>query len=54
MEQKKKIIITVIVIPFIIGLAVNFVYDKIKNHSSSANRKSGLEFEFKVKFKFFK
>ena len=30
MEQKKKIIITVIVIPFIIGLAVKFVYDKLK------------------------
>lgn len=25
-----------------------------KNHSSSANRKSGSEFEFKVKFKFSK
>ena len=35
-------------------LATNYIYDKIKNHSSSANRKSGLEFEFKVKFKFFK
>lgn len=29
-----------------IGLATNYIYDKIKNHSSSANRKSGLEFEF--------
>ena len=37
-----------------IGLATNYIYDKIKNHSSSANRKSGLEFEFKIKFKFFK
>ena len=37
-----------------IGLATNYIYDKIKNHSSSANRKSGVEFEFKVKFKFFK
>ena len=37
-----------------IGLITNYIYDKIKNHSSSANRKSGLEFEFKVKFKFFK
>ena len=30
-----------------IGLITNYIYDKIKNHSSSANRKSGLEFEFK-------
>ena len=37
-----------------IGLATNYIYDKIKNHSSSANRKSGLEFEFKIKFKFIK
>ena len=37
-----------------IGLITNYIYDKIKNHSSSANRKSGLEFEFKIKFKFFK
>ena len=37
-----------------IGLITNYIYDKIKNHSSSANRKSGLEFEFKVKFKFSK
>ena len=37
-----------------IGLVTNYIYDKIKNHSSSSNRKSGLEFEFKVKFKFFK
>ena len=50
MEQKKKIIITVIVIPFIIGLAVKFVYDKIKNHSSSRNRKSGFELDVKIKF----
>ena len=37
-----------------IGLATNYIYDKIKNHSSSANRKSGLEFELKIKFKFLK
>lgn len=35
----------------LLGLATNYIYDKIKNHSSTANRKSGLEFEFKVKFK---
>ena len=31
-----------------IGLTTNYIYDKTKNHSSSANRKSGLEFEFKI------
>lgn len=35
----------------LLGLATNYIYDKIKNHSSTANRKSGLEFEFKIKFK---
>ena len=39
---------------FFIGLITNYIYDKIKNHSSSTNRKSGLEFEFKVNFKFSK
>ena len=37
-----------------IGFITNYIYDKIKNHSSSTNRKSGLEFEFKVNFKFSK
>ena len=37
-----------------ISLTTNYIYDKIKNHSSSANRKSGLEFEFKINFKFLK
>ncbi len=37
-----------------IGLIANYICDKSKNHSSSANRKSGFEFEFKMKFKFFK
>ena len=50
MEQKKKIIITVIVIPFIIGLAVNFVYYKIKNHSYG--NKGGFQVEFNIKVKF--
>ena len=36
------------------GLISSYIYDKIKNHSSSTNRKSGLEFEFKLKFKFTK
>lgn len=51
MELKKKII-SIIVIPFIVGLAVNFVYDQVKSHSSSANRKSGYEFEFNFEIKF--
>ena len=34
-----------------IGFITNYIYDKIKNHSSSTNRKSGLEFEFKVNLK---
>lgn len=53
MELKKKVIIgitTAIVIPFIIGLAVNFTYDKIKNHSNA--NKSGFEVEFNLKVKF--
>ena len=37
-----------------IGLITNYIYDKIKNHLSIGRRKSGLEFEFKLKFKFTK
>ncbi|WP_154658904.1 hypothetical protein [[Clostridium] dakarense] len=37
-----------------IGLSTNYIYDKIKNHLSIGRRKSGLEFEFKIKFKFTK
>ncbi len=37
-----------------IGLITNYIYDKIKNHLSIGRRKSGLEFEFKLKFKFSK
>ena len=37
-----------------IGLVTNYIYDKIKNHLSIGRRKSGLEFEFKIKFKFYK
>ena len=37
-----------------VGLITNYIYDKVKDHSSNANRKSGLEFEFKIKFKLFK
>lgn len=36
----------------VFGLITNYIYDKIKNHSSSANRKSGLTIELDVKFKF--
>lgn len=37
-----------------IGLITNYIYDKIKNHSSICGRKSGLEFEFEIKFKLIK
>lgn len=50
MKQKKKLIITLIVIPFIVGLAVNFVYDKVKNHSYWD--KGGFQVEFNLKVKF--
>lgn len=50
MKQDKKLIITLIVIPFIIGLAVNFVYDIVKNHSYG--NKGGLQVEFNFKLKF--
>jgi hypothetical protein len=50
MEQKKKLIITVIVIPFIIGLVANFIYDKIKNHPYS--NKGGFQVKFNIKVKF--
>ena len=36
------------------GLISSYIYDKIKNHLSIGRRKSGLEFEFKIKFKFTK
>ncbi len=35
MKQKKRFIINMIVIPILIGLIVNFVYDNIKNHSTA-------------------
>ena len=34
-----------------IGLTTNYIYDKMKNHLSIGRRKSGLEFEFKIKLK---
>ncbi|MGL6105591.1 hypothetical protein [Romboutsia sp.] len=52
MEQMINIGLTFVVIPFIVGLAVNFVYSKIKNHSSTTNRKSGLDIELNIKLKF--
>ncbi|MGL5694424.1 MAG: hypothetical protein ACRCXA_10115 [Peptostreptococcaceae bacterium] len=51
MKLKRKVIvgiISAIIIPFIVGLAVNFTYDKIKNHSDA--NKSGFKFEFKMEF----
>ena len=49
-RKKKKLIITSVVIPFIIGLAVNFVYDTVKNHPYSS--KSGFNVEFNLKINF--
>ena len=34
------------------GLIVNYIYDKLKNHSSTGNRKSGLELDIKINIKF--
>ena len=34
----------------VIGLVTNYIFDKIKNHSSSRNRKSGFELNIKIKF----
>ena len=36
-----------------LGLVTNIIWDKIKNHSSTTNRKSGLELDIKIKFKKF-
>lgn len=36
-----------------IGLLTNYIYDKLKNHSSRPT-KSGLELDIKIKFKHFK
>ena len=37
----------------VLGLVTNFISDKIKNHSSNCDRKSGYEFEIKLlEFKF--
>ncbi|MGL4911510.1 MAG: hypothetical protein ACRC3Y_03680 [Romboutsia sp.] len=35
----------------VLGLITNCIYDKLKNHSSTANRKSGFELSVKIKFK---
>lgn len=53
MKLKKKLIVgivTLLVIPFIVGLVVNYTYDKIKNHSNA--NKSGFDVELKLKVKF--
>ena len=53
MKLKKKFIIgilTAIIVPFIVGLAVNYTYDKLKYHSNAT--KSGLSVEFNLKIKF--
>ncbi|MGL5439992.1 MAG: hypothetical protein ACRDA4_06315 [Filifactoraceae bacterium] len=53
MKLKKKFvisIITIIVIPFLIGLAVNYAYDKLKDHSNANKSGLSVEFNFKIKF----
>ena len=53
MKLKKKFIIgiiTSIFVPFIMGLLVNYTYDKLKDHSNA--NKSGLSVEFNLKIKF--
>ena len=35
----------------VIGLITNYIFDKIKNHSSIGRRKSGFELDIKIKFK---
>lgn len=35
----------------ILGIITNYFWDKIKNHSSTPNRKSGFDFEFLVRLK---
>ena len=34
-----------------VGLLTNYIYDKLKNHSSYAKTKSGIELDIKIKFK---
>ena len=53
MKLKKKFIIgiiTSIFVPFIMGLLVNYTYDKLKDHSNA--NKSGLSVELNLKIKF--
>ena len=53
MKLKNKIIIsivTTIIVPFVMGLVVNYTYDKLKDHSNAT--KSGLSVEFNLKIKF--
>jgi hypothetical protein len=36
---------------FTLGLIINYVYDKLKNHSASTKTKSGIMLEIKIKLK---
>ncbi len=51
MEQKIILFSVSAVGTICIGLMTNYIYDKLKNHSSSAKTKSGVELEIKIKFK---
>jgi hypothetical protein len=50
MELKKKHIITLIIIPFIVGIIVNFVYDMLKNHPNANKGGFKVELNFLIEF----
>jgi hypothetical protein len=50
MELKKKHIITLIIIPFIVGIIVNFVYDMLKNHPNTTKGGFKVELNFLIEF----
>lgn len=60
MISRKEVSYMELTISFIIGaissicmgIITNYIYDKIKSHSSITSRKSGVEFEIKMNFKF--
>ena len=53
MKLKKRFIIgiiTSILVPFIMGLLVNYTYDNLKYHSNANKSGISVEFNFKIKF----
>lgn len=51
MEQKIITYFISVISTICLGLLTSYIYDKIKNHSSSPKTKSGMELEIKIKFK---